>query len=87
MICAVADLPTPRSRSGAKGISFVILPVYMNVRAAESGSSLKPRTACCAATKALVVFIVKSRVKSANGSERGSFASFIVTAPAKKNCI
>ena len=57
----------------------------MNVLAAESGSSLKLSTACCAATKALVVFIVKSRAKSATGSERGSFASLEVTAPAKKN--
>jgi len=56
----------------------------MNVLAAESGSCAKARAACCAATKALVVLMLKSRVKSARGSESGSFGALGVTAPTLK---
>ena len=54
----------------------------MNVFEAESGSSSKPRAACCAATKALVVLTFRSRVKSGSGSENGFLGSFKVTAAA-----
>lgn len=57
MMCAVADFPTPKSISGAMVVVFSTFPVYMNVFDAESGSCSKPRTACCAATKALVVLM------------------------------
>ena len=56
----------------------------MNVFDAESGSCSKPKTACCAATKALVVLTFKSRVKLARGSVRGFFASFGVAELALK---
>lgn len=81
-MCAVADLPTPRSISGAMVVVFRIFPVYMNVFAAESGSWSKAKAACCAATKALVVLMLKSRVKSAKERESGFFGSFRVAAPA-----
>lgn len=61
---------------------FNMFPVYMKVFEADSGSSLKPKTASWAATKALVVLILRSRVKSLNARERGSSASLIVAAPA-----
>jgi hypothetical protein len=48
----------------------------MNVLDADFGSCSNPNTACCAATKALVVLIFKSRVNSSNGIESGLFASF-----------
>ena len=54
----------------------------MNVFEAESGSFSNPRTACCAATKALVVLMFKSRAKSACGRDNGLFASFEVAAAA-----
>ncbi len=38
--------------------------------------------ACCAATKALKVLMLESLVRSASGSERGSFGGLGVTAPA-----
>ena len=53
----------------------------MNVRDAESGSWAKPMAACCVATKGLIVLIVRSRLKSARGSARGSSGGFGVTAP------
>ena len=52
----------------------------MNVFAAESGSWAKPAAACCAATKALTVLMLKSLLKSASGSERGSLGGLGVTA-------
>ena len=81
-MCAVADFPTPKFKSGAKVVVFNIFPVYMNVFDAESGSCSNPRTACCAATKALTVLILKSRVKSERERESGFFASFGVAAAA-----
>lgn len=54
----------------------------MNVLEAEAGSRSKARTACCAATKALVVLMLKSREKSPKASERGFLASLGVTAAA-----
>ena len=54
----------------------------MNVFAAESGSWAKPVAACCAATKALTVLMLKSLLKSASSSERGSFGGLGVAAPA-----
>ena len=59
----------------------------MNVLEAELGSCSKAKTACCAATKALVVLMVKSRLKSANGSESGFFTSFRVAPAAFGNKI
>lgn len=56
----------------------------MKVLDADSGSSLKAKMACWAATKALLVLMVKSRLKSANGRESGSFGSFRVAAAALK---
>lgn len=82
-MCAVADLPTPRSISGGIIVAvFSIFPVYMNVLDAESGSCSKPKTACCAATKVLTVLMFKSRLKSVNGRDSGCLASFGVTAAA-----
>jgi len=52
----------------------------MNVFAAESGSWAKPVAACCAATKALTVLMLKSLLKSASWSERGSLGGLGVTA-------
>ena len=46
----------------------------MKVRAAEAGSSAKPETACCAATKALWMLMVVSRLKSARERAKGSSA-------------
>jgi hypothetical protein len=84
MICAVADLPTPKSRKAGKVVVFKTFPVYMNVLEAESGSCAKPRAACCAATKALAVLMLKSLLKPAKGRESGSFGGLGVNAPAFK---
>lgn len=82
---AVADFPTPKSKSGAIIVAvFNMFPVYMNVLDAESGSCSKPETACCAATKALVVLTFKSRLKSVKERDSGCLASFGVTAAASK---
>lgn len=81
-MCAVADLPTPKSNSDGMVVIFNMFPVKMKVLDAELGSCSKARAACCAATKALVVLILKSRVKSARGSESGFLGSFGVAAPA-----
>jgi hypothetical protein len=75
-ICAVAALPTPPLKIGAIVIVFKMLPVKMNVFDADSGNCWKPRTACCAATKALVVLTFRSRVKSERGREKICFGSF-----------
>ena len=53
----------------------------MNVFAAESGSWAKPVAACCAATKALTVLMLKSLLKSASWSERGSLGGLSFSAP------
>ena len=81
MICAVADLPTPTSRSAGMMVVFRIFPVKMNVLDAESGSWAKQVAACCAATKALTVLTLRSRLKSSRGSERGSLGGLGVAAP------
>ena len=52
----------------------------MNVFAAESGSWAKPLAACCAATKALHVLMLKDLLKSVTWSERGSSGGLGVTA-------
>jgi len=62
--------------SDAIVVVFNIFPVKMNVLDAVGESCAKPNTACCAATKALVVLMFRSRVKFAKGMERGSFSSF-----------
>jgi hypothetical protein len=54
--------------------------VQMKVRAADAGSSAKPDTACCAATKALWTLMVVSRLKSAKERAKGSSAGVNVTA-------
>ena len=54
----------------------------MNVFAASSGSWSKARAACWAATKALVVLIVMSRVKSSIEIEKGLSAALKVAAAA-----
>ena len=56
----------------------------MNVFAAELGSWAKPVAACCAATKALTVLMLKSLLKSASWSEKGSLGGLGVTAPASR---
>ena len=56
----------------------------MNVLDADSGSWAKPITACCAATKGLVVLMLRSWAKFVRGSERGSFGGLGVTALAVK---
>lgn len=52
----------------------------MNVLEADAGSFAKPAAACCAATKALVTFMVMSRLKSASGRAKGSSGGVNVTA-------
>lgn len=74
-MCALADLPTPESINHKIGDSLVIFPVYMKVRDAVLGSSLKARTASWAATKRLVVLIVKSRLKLFKSRSSGCFES------------
>ena len=53
----------------------------MNVREADSGSCLKPDTACCAATYALLRLTVLSRLKSSKETAKGSSAGEKVAAP------
>lgn len=60
IMCAVADFPTPEFMSTAIVVVFNIFPVKMNVLDAVGGSCAKPRAACCAATKALVVLMLRS---------------------------
>ena len=55
-----------------KMATFKMLPVVMNVRAADDGSFANPATACCAATKALWMLTVVSRLNSAREIEKGS---------------
>ena len=52
----------------------------MNVLEAEAGSCAKPEAACCAATKALVMLIVTSRLNAASGRANGSLAGVSVEA-------
>lgn len=74
IICAEADLPVPASINDGRSATFKIFPVKKNDFAACGwvGSSAKPRTACCAATKTLVVLIVISRLKASSGMAKGS---------------
>jgi hypothetical protein len=60
MMCAVADFPTPEFNSDAIVVVFNIFPVKMNVLDAVGESCAKPKAACCAATKALVVLMFRS---------------------------
>ena len=82
-MCADADLPAPDSKNCGRGATFRMLPVYKNVFGASSGSSAKPRTACWAATKTLVVLMVISRLKAsseiANGSLGGEKVAALAT--------
>lgn len=52
----------------------------MKVGAAGAESCEKPETACCAATKALWILMVVSRLKSAKESAKGSSAGVKVEA-------
>jgi hypothetical protein len=52
----------------------------MNVLEAEAGSCAKPKAACCAATKALVTLMAKSRLKAAKGRANGSLEGVSVEA-------
>jgi hypothetical protein len=72
IMCADADLPVPASINEGRAATFRIFPVNKNVLAASEGSSAKPSTACCAATKALVVLMFMSRLKPANEMANGS---------------
>jgi len=81
-MCADADLPAPASINDGRTVTFRIFPVKKNVLAAWAGSSAKPRAACCAATKALMVLIVMSRLKAANGIANGSLGGEGVQAAA-----
>ncbi len=82
IIWADADLPVPASINDGRAATFRIFPVKKNVLAASAGSSVKPRAACCAATKALVLLMVMSRVKAANGIANGSLGGEGVKAAA-----
>jgi hypothetical protein len=82
IMCADADLPAPWSINDGRVVTFRIFPVKKNDLAAWAGSSAKPRTACCAATKALVVLMAISRLKAANGIANGSLRGEGVKAPA-----
>jgi hypothetical protein len=63
-------------------ITFKMLPVKKNDFAASVGSSAKPRAASCAATKALVVLMLMSRLNASSEIENGSLGGENVTAPA-----
>ena len=52
----------------------------MNVFEAEAGSCANPETASFAATRALVMLIATSRLKSANGRANGSLGGVSVEA-------
>ena len=64
----LAAFPMPRSKRAGIGITLRTLPVKMNVLDAVSGRSLNPRTACCAATRTLVVLtaMLRSRESTLN---------------------
>jgi hypothetical protein len=81
-MCADADLPAPAPINDGRTAMFRILPVKKNALAAWAGSSAKPRAACCAATKALMVLMVMSRLKAANGIANGSLGGEGVQAAA-----
>ena len=83
-MCAEADLPAPASINDGRTVTLRIFPVKKNDFAAWEGRSAKPRTACCAATKALVVLMVMSRLKAANGMAKGSLGGEGVQAAATK---
>lgn len=55
----------------------------MNVLEADSGSWENETTACCAATKALVVFMVRSRLNLSSGIVKGSSVSQIAVEEAR----
>jgi len=82
IMCADADLPAPASIKDGRAAVFRIFPVKKNVLAVWAGSSAKPRVACCAATKALVVLMVISRLKASNGIANGSLGGEGVQAAA-----
>jgi hypothetical protein len=82
IMCADADLPAPASINDGRAVMFRIFPVKKNDLAAWAGSSAKPRAACCAATKVLVVLMVMSRLKAANGIANGSLGGEGVQAAA-----
>ena len=82
IICADADLPAPDSRNCGRGVTFRMFPVNMKTLGASAGSSAKPRTACWAATKTLVLLMVMSRLKASKGIANGSLGGENVAAPA-----
>ena len=81
-MCADADLPAPASMNDGSTATLRMFPVKKNDFAAPAGSSAKPSTACCAATKALVVLTVMSRSNAANGIANGSSGGDGVQPPA-----
>lgn len=72
MMCADADLPAPALMNDGRVVMFKIFPVKKKAIAELAGSAAKPRAACCAATKALVVLMAMSRLKAANEIANGS---------------
>jgi len=81
-MCADADLPAPAPINDGRAVVFRIFPVKKNDLAASAGSSAKPRAACCAATKALVVLMTRSRLKAASEIANGSLGGEGVQAAA-----
>lgn len=84
IMCADADLPAPDSRNCGSGLTLRMLPVNANTLGASAGSSLKPRTACWAATKTLVLLTAMSRLNASSGIANGSPGEENVAAPATK---
>lgn len=84
IICADADLPAPDSRNCGRAVTLRIFPVKKNVLGALTGRFAKPRTACWAATKTLVLLTVISRWKESNDIAKGSPGGENVAAPAVK---
>lgn len=82
MMCAEADLAAPWLTKPGRTLRFRIFPVKKNDLAALEGSSAKPRTACWAATKALVVLMAISLLKPTNGIAKGSLGGDEVNEPA-----
>lgn len=82
IICADADLPAPDSRNCVRGLTLRMFPVKKNTLGEWAGSSAKPRTACWAATKTLVLLTAMSRLKSSKEIAKGSLGGANVAAAA-----
>jgi hypothetical protein len=71
MMCAEADLPTPRVQSLGIGEVFSILPVKIKDLRVDLGSLLNPSMAHLAAAYVLIVFTLILFSKSCTGTVKG----------------